>query len=143
MYVCTCIYAYATLNCGARLVAMLSTHPGILRPPPLHLCTYVRTYGRSRLGFDYYQLRLFALITNQWEATARCLADSAWWVCFSLMLRIRRGQKLKSSTHARGQWPSVTAFFNHGESLGCLPNVRKIQAEESSYLGIRVLLYSM
>lgn len=142
MYVCTCIYAYATLNCGARLVAMLSTHPGILRPPPLHLCTYVRTYGRSRLGFDYYRLRLFALITNQWEATSTLLGRFSLVGLF-LVDAADTARPEAEEFHARGQWPSVTAFFNHGESLGCLPNVRKIQAEESSYLGIRALLYSM
>lgn len=142
MYICTCIYAYATLNCGARLVAMPSTHPGILRPPPLHLCTYVRTYGRSRLGFDYYRLRLFALITNQWEATSTLLGRFSLVGLF-LVDAADTARPEAEEFHARGQWPSVTAFFNHGESLGCLPNVRKIQAEESSYLGIRALLYSM
>lgn len=104
---------------------------------------YVRTYVRSKpiglrllpatpLCIDHEPVGSNSTLLGRFSLVGLFLVDAA-----------DTARPEAEEFHARGQWPSVTAFFNHGESLGCLPNVRKIQAEESSYLGIRALLYSM
>ena len=106
-------------------------------------CIYVRTYVRSKpiglrllpatpLCIDHEPVGSNSTLLGRFSLVGLFLVDAA-----------DTARPEAEEFHARGQWPSVTAFFNHGESLGCLPNVRKIQAEESSYLGIRALLYSM
>lgn len=66
-FVCTCIHTY------------MHMHPHLRSSWRCSARTHHCIYGGSRLGFLYYRSCPFALITNQWEATAACLADSARW----------------------------------------------------------------